>query len=384
MADPDDDSVKIALLAHDLRTPLAAMRLTAELIGNRPLDPVQQEHLSILVRSIDALTQLTGDLIPSGSSGGGSGSSRVGDILSDVAGLFRIAAEAKGLSFDVSLEPAVKDIVTARGGALRRVLTTLLDNAVKYTPEGGISLAAWLPPSGPDGREMVALTVVDSGPGIDPEEQARLFRPFVRGRHGRETGPGTGLGLWGAQQLLQEMGGQMDLSRPAAGGSRFEVRIPVDAIATGGPGTSVAPACVRGPSRPASGLSAHVLIVDDNDTNCRLLEALLESFGISSEIARSGEQAIGLVGKSAFDAVLLDLHMPGMSGMETAEELRHLRPEADLPLIAVTAALESVDDDRLRQAGFRDVLTKPLSPAALYEAMGLVLGKSSEAGSLNR
>ncbi|WP_299818284.1 ATP-binding protein [uncultured Roseibium sp.] len=372
MAGQDDDSIKIALLAHDLRTPLAAMRLTAELIGNRPLDDTQSEHLSILIRSIDALTQLTGDLIPATGSGAGSAAIRVADVVSDVAGLFRIAAEQKGLSFKVSLEEPVQRIVTRHGGALRRVLTTLLDNAVKYTPEGGVALTVRLiPAEAPTENELVALSVDDSGPGIDSEEQARLFRPFVRGRHGRETGPGTGLGLWGTQQLLQDMGGQLKLSRSEAGGSCFEVRIPAEGGMGGDrdAGESSPSATVREQAPPASGLSAHVLIVDDNDTNCRLLEALLESFGISSEIARSGEQAIGLVGKSTFDAVLLDLHMPGMSGVETAEELRHLRPEFELPLIAVTAALESADDDRLQQAGFQETLTKPLSPLALYEAM---------------
>ncbi|KZM51023.1 ATP-binding protein [Labrenzia sp. OB1] len=381
MAGQDDDSIKIALLAHDLRTPLAAMRLTAELMGNRPLDDTQTEHLSILIRSIDALTQLTGDLIPSTGSGTGSASIRVADVVSDVAELFRIAAEQKGLSFQLSLEEPVKQIVTRHSGALRRVLTTLLDNAVKYTPKGGIAVRVHLlPAEGTAEHEMLSLCVEDSGPGIDSEEQARLFRPFVRGRHGRETGPGTGLGLWGTQQLLQGLGGQLQLTRGEAGGSRFEVRIPAEG-GTAGAGDrdgkvdiSSSSATVRGQAPTASGLSAHVLIVDDNDTNCRLLEALLESFGISSEIARSGEQAIGLVGKSTFDAVLLDLHMPGMSGVETAEELRHLRPEFELPLIAVTAALESADDDRLQQAGFQETLTKPLSPLALYEAMVRALG----------
>ncbi|POF32664.1 ATP-binding response regulator [Roseibium marinum] len=387
MADPDDDSVKIALLAHDLRTPLAAMRLTAELIGNGPLDDTQREHLSILIRSIDALTQLTGDLIPSTGSGAQNARIRIADIVSDVAGLFRIAAEVKDLSFKVSVEEPVKDIFTGHGGALRRVLTTLLDNAVKYTPEGGIAVTVrFIPAEGSGEQEMVALSVDDSGPGIDPEEQARLFRPFVRGRHGRETGPGTGLGLWGTQQLLQEMGGQLRLTRAETGGSRFEVRIPAEGEEAGDRdvGNSTPSAAVRQQSPSASGLSAHVLIVDDNDTNCRLLEALLESFGISSEIAKSGEQAIGLVGKSTFDAVLLDLHMPGMSGVETAEELKHLRPEAELPLIAVTAALESVDDDRLRQVGFQEILTKPLSPVGLYEAMVLALRSRSGSGSQDK
>jgi CheY-like chemotaxis protein len=172
------------------------------------------------------------------------------------------------------------------------------------------------------------------------------------------------------------MNGRLTLARSETGGSRFNVEIP---LGEGDDGLLQAEADQHGTSETSEDasvtgpLSAHVLIVDDNETNCRLLAALLESFGISSEAARSGEQAVGLVQKSDFDAALLDLHMPGMSGVETAEALGSLRP--DLPLIAVTAALESVGDTRLRDAGFREILTKPLSPAALFEAMKLASGR---------
>ncbi|MHA7775918.1 hybrid sensor histidine kinase/response regulator [Roseibium sp. M-1] len=366
MADQDEKSVELALLAHDLRTPLAAMRLTAELIGSGELSDSQQEQLSILIRSIDALTQMTGELVaaadPAAATDGAPG--RIGDIVAEVADLFRVAARAKGLDFDVSIAGSLGEVRTFKAGTLRRVITTLIDNAVKYTSDGGISVG--LADSGPD---RIRISVTDSGPGIDLEERARLFRPFVRGRRGREAGPGTGLGLWGTEQMVRDMNGRLILSSPEGGGSRFEVEIPVDADGLAGqPDTGVA--VEEGRKTGLTGpLSAHVLIVDDNETNCRLLSALLESFGISSDVARSGEQAIGLVQKDSYDAVLLDLHMPGMSGLETAMELRALGSAGNVPLIAVTAALESVGDKRLREAGFQETLTKPLSPAALFQAM---------------
>jgi CheY-like chemotaxis protein len=366
MADQDEKSVELALLAHDLRTPLAAMRLTAELIGTGPLDDSQQEQLAILMRSIDALTQMTGELVaaadPAVQAEGAPG--RIGDIVREVADLFQIAAQAKGLSFRVTIAGSLGDVRTVKSGTLQRVITTLVDNAVKYTAQGGISIE--LADLGPD---RIRISVTDSGPGIDPDDRVRLFRPFMRGRHGRETGPGTGLGLWGTDQMVRDMKGRLVLSVPEDGGSRFDVEIPVDADGLAGQeesGTEGTGARKSGLSGP---LSAHVLIVDDNETNCRLLSALLESFGISADVARSGEQAIGLVQKERYDAVLLDLHMPGMSGLETAVELRALGEAGAVPLIAVTAALESVGDKRLREAGFETILTKPLSPAALFEAM---------------
>jgi len=377
MADQDEKSVELALLAHDLRTPLAAMRLTAELIGTGPLEHSQKEQLSILIRSIDALTQMTGELVaavdPAVETDGAPGC--IADIVREVADLFRIAASAKGLAFNVSIAGSLGDVWIIKAGMLRRVITSLIDNAVKYTASGGIHVE--LAGAGPD---RIRISVTDSGPGIDPDDRIRLFRPFVRGRHGREAGPGTGLGLWGTDQMVRNMNGRLAFSAPEGGGSRFDVEIPVDADRLAGQADCAAVAEAERKTARTGPLSAHVLIVDDNETNCRLLSALLESFGISADIARSGEQAVGLVQKDRYDAVLLDLHMPGMSGLETAVELRALGEAGTVPLIAVTAALESVGDKRLREAGFEAVLTKPLSPVTLFETMEKVSASRNSAG----
>ena len=112
-----------------------------------------------------------------------------------------------------------------------------------------------------------------------------------------------------------------------------------------------------------------MLIVDDNETNCRLMSALMESFGYSFDVVHSGDEALGAIRGNAFDAVLLDLNMPGKSGVETAREIKGDPEISDLPLIAVTAALESVGETRLHAAGFADVIAKPLSPAGLFAAL---------------
>lgn len=390
MADHDDDSVKLALLAHDLRTPLAAMRLTAELIGQKPLAASQSEQLAILIQSIDALTDLTGELVRAAEPGtrAEAPAIRIADVVRECAGLFEIAAAARNLKWSVVVAQDAEAAQMRHAGALRRVVTTLLDNAVKYTSAGRIDVrvaAAAAPKPGEDGSSSwLRVSVSDSGPGIDPEESARLFRPFVRGRHGRETAPGTGLGLWGTAQLVHEMGGQLRLTSPETGGSTFEVLLPV-----AGTGDPAAPAGTGGsPVSQASAshgqLRKHVLIVDDNDTNCRLLSALLESFGATCEIAKSGAQAIAMVGQNSYDAVLLDLHMPGLSGVETAEALRGLKKLPRPPLIAVTAALESMREDELKAAGFEDLLAKPLSPSALYEILQRLRPASGEAADETR
>ncbi|MCV0429560.1 MAG: hybrid sensor histidine kinase/response regulator [Roseibium sp.] len=375
MADHDEDSVKLALLAHDLRTPLSAMRLTAELIGNGQLDVSQTEHLSVLIRSIDALTEMTGALVHAAEPDQQTEKpvSRIADVVAETADLFRVPAEVKGLFFEVSIDDTIRGFKSEEGGAIRRVMSALLDNAIKYTGSGGVSVSLGLPGQPASGSSegcqvsWVSLVVTDSGPGLDADERERLFRPFVRGRHGRNSGPGSGLGLWGTAQLVKELGGRLTLSAAPSGGCRFEVQFPVKSALDAGEGFNEQP---EGKEVSNAELQpACVLIVDDNDTNCRLLAALLESFGIRSEIANSGEQAISLVQKVEFDAVLLDLHMPGMSGVETAMKLHEIKKVKSLPLIAVSAAADAIGKDQLKQAGFNEVLTKPLIPRLLYEAL---------------
>eukprot|EP00903_Cladosiphon_okamuranus_P002493 g2491.t1 len=375
MADHDEDAIKLALLAHDLRTPLAAMRLTADLIGKDPLNETQSDHLSILVRSIDALTEMTGDLVEGARSGHETRpeAGTVADVVREVTELFEVAATAKGLVLEHTVDVAAGSYRVRKSANIRRVMTTLLDNAIKYTSAGSISIRLERGPKedqrgeGAGETEWARLTVADSGPGIDPEEAARLFRPFVRGSQGRLAGPGSGLGLWGVEQLVKEMQGRIGLERAENGGCRFSIDFPVTLKGDAGFGSLQQPS--DSGQRQSALQDMQVLVVDDNETNCRLLTALLESFGVTSDVAGSGSQAIALAEKADYDAVLLDLHMPDMSGIETAERLMALPRERVVPLIAVTAALESAGDERLREAGFRETLTKPLSPTALYEAL---------------
>lgn len=351
---------ELALVAHDLRTPLNAMRLTAELIAQGPLQPQQQERLGILLDAIDALSAMTGDLIQRGRPKQATGPQKPNEdarlILQSVHDLFAAVAERKRLDLIVTLTEQPLLLTQQVAIAFRRIVTTLLDNALKYTQRGSIRLD--LAPATEPGQ--LQLVVTDTGPGIDVLERSRLFRPFTRGTAGRAGGSGSGLGLWGARALVEQTGGHLDLTTAPGGGCRFAIELPL--AERTGEGAAA--------SREAN-VEAHVLIVDDNDTNRRLLSALLESFAMTSDQAGSGAAAVAMAARTPYDAVLMDLHMPGMTGMEAAEALRHGPDGARLPLIAVTAALEAVGDRRLRQAGFQEVLAKPLSPSHLYQALEL-------------
>ena len=358
---------RLALLAHDLRTPLAAMKLTAGLIARDGLTELQAERLEILVRSIDALDDMAGELVrdPQKTAGSSPGAADLREIVSETGGLLRAAAVAKGLEFSLSIPEAGVPVEGAKAAPLRRIIGALLDNAIKYTDARRVAIRLELfePDDGPQAR----VIITDTGPGIDPAEREQLFRPFVRGKTGRAKTGGSGLGLWGAVQLAKEVGGHLRLvpdgQAEAGTGCQFELTLPLTSI-TGGSASAD-----EGSASPEPVAGIHVLIVDDNDTNRRLLAALLESFSITNDQADSGEEAVRMVAKGTYDAVLLDLHMPGLDGMETAEAIRTGKSGQNVPLIAVTAAAETADEKRMRAAGFADMIAKPLSPAKLFTVL---------------
>ncbi|WP_299478357.1 hybrid sensor histidine kinase/response regulator [uncultured Roseibium sp.] len=376
MPDHDDDNARLALLAHDLRTPLFAMRLTADLIGNGSLDDDQAEKLAILIKSIDSLTEMTGDLVETASAGHASstGPQSIIALVTECADLFRIAAENKGLAFDVRIDAQLRDLWTAHPIELRRILMAVLDNAIKYTETGKVSVSVQQSMHSEAGDQnrtdqaFACIAVSDTGPGIDPDEEVHLFRPFSRGRRGASAVAGHGLGLWGATRLVEVLRGRLFLRRPADGGSCFEIHIPAS-TSEAAPVPEAAPGLTASNKENTRGLKAHVLIVDDNATNCRLMAALLETFGCTFDVSQSGEDALALIGARDYDAILLDLNMPGKSGIETALEVKADPSKSGLPLIAVTAALEGVSERQLREAGFRETVTKPLSPTDLYAAL---------------
>lgn len=373
MPDPSDVESKLALLAHDLRTPLTAMRLTADLIGTEALSITQQDHLQVLTRAIDALTRMTSELVDAAArvqNDRDTNRVSVSSILHDQADLFRAAAAQKGLELKAELEDMGTGWHVERSGNLSRAVATLLDNAIKYTEHGSVTLRATPCVSGANvNRTLFQISVQDTGPGIDDGEAERIFRAFERGSAGQSGTAGTGLGLWGASDLLREMGGELRVFPGADGGSRFVITLPVqrdiDQLPEG-EAEETEPALKALPTGP---LSARVLVVDDNHTNRHLLAALLESFGVTSVEASSGEEAFEILKTDRFDAVLLDLYMPGMNGTECAEAWQSAFGTDLPPIVAVTAGVETIDAAELKAGGIHEILAKPLSPVELYRVL---------------
>eukprot|EP00873_Tetraselmis_striata_P024878 jgi/Tetstr1/445142/TSEL_032940.t1 len=350
--DPDPQeraelTADLAGLLHDLRTPLSAMRTAVELIDLDPTTQRQASAIRTLEMAIDALLAMTQDLLdPDGlPSPRANTPETAADAISAVTDLFAADARTRGLRLDCEIAADLEGYGIADPLSLRRILSVLLDNALKYTGEGRITVTARATHGG--ARPSLEVDVADTGIGIPEAERNDLFRPRKRGERASASASGSGLGLWSAARLAASIGGRLALVESSAMGTTFTVRLPL-----------VAPA--PDPARAVAGGAnirvlprRRVLVVDDNETNRRMIEAMLGAFGVDAVLADGGRDALARLGKEA---------------------------AAALPVIGITAAIIP-NHRKLEDAGFHAILDKPVSPAVLFAALDRAMTDCRKAGS---
>jgi len=272
-------------------------------------------------------------------------------------------AEHQGLAFQAELDPALPQHVAGDALRLRQVLSNFLHNALKFTRQGQVRLVARALPGA-----WVRFEVHDTGPGLDAATQARLFKPFTQADESttRRFG-GTGLGLSICRELAALMGGSVGVQSQPGVGSCFHAELPL-------PPAPEAVFTDAGTAPDDRLRGARVMLVEDNAVNMMVAEALLVDWGVQVTLATDGAQALAEVARAAeggwmFDAVLMDVQMPGMSGYEATEALRRQYSTAELPVIALTAGALVSERNRAIDHGMTDFLTKPIDPARLQAAL---------------
>lgn len=356
---PGSVTEREAALVHDLRTPLAAMRTAAEMIGCEPTTRRQSAALETLIAAIDAMLQMTGDLIGAPPPG----PQAPGPLIAGVAELFASHARARGLTLTVDIDPALQADRIPEPLALRQILSALIDNAVKYTPEGALRL---------DARrqdERLIVEIADTGIGIPPRETAWIFEPRARAGNADGTAPGTGLGLWSAARAAALAGGRLDLVESTPAGSRFRLTLPLASVTKAPPEEDtgdIAEPQARMETDAAPLTGRRYLVVDDNAAGREVIATVLRSFGGEAVLAASGREALDRIADGTFDLVLMDVHMPEMDGIATLSRIRGRSAQPNLPVVAVTA-----DPNRkeLAAAGFDAVLAKPVAPRQVLELL---------------
>ena len=379
----------LANTSHEIRTPLNGLLGLAQLALQGRGDAEQQRHyLKLMLDSAESLSAIISDILDLSKIEAGKlvleqTDFDLHDLLGAAQGCFRELASTRGLVLELSITSDVP--VRVHGDALRvrQIVSNLLSNALKFTPQGRVTLSATRVRDGKD-AERVRLAVTDTGVGIEPEVQQRLFEPFTQADASttRRYG-GTGLGLSICRQLAQLMGGEIGVSSAPGRGSTFWVELPLPAAQAEAPRASA----LAGGDTPLVG--RRVLIVEDNPVNLLIAETFVGGWGAQVATAGDGRQAIDAVEQAAgsgapFDVVLMDMHMPVMSGYDAIAELRRRWSAAALPVIALTAAALTAERERALELGANDFLTKPIDAEQLLETLRVYANPSGSLVSAKR
>ena len=379
----------LAQLSHEIRTPLNGVLGMLQLLEKSPLNAEQRDWLETLRSSAGTLLNVLNDSldyskIESGKMRLLSEEFELREVLQRVAKLFAPLAEEKKLMLEVRLDPQLPERVKGDADRLAQVVSNLVSNAIKFTHKGMIQVSVQL-----TSRDVslvgVRIEVDDTGIGMDSETQERLFQAYYQAEsHSqRRFSGGTGLGLAISRQLIQLMGGQIGVrSRPDQG-----TQIAMDLVfptVEARPGSSAGGGTVPQAPKPIRAL--RLLVVDDDPTSQKFIRILLARAGYEVKTVDTAEAMLSdwILG-TRFDAVLLDLQLPKMSGLELASRLRELeaasvvtsasarsgtaRPGARTHLIALTASALEEDRRQAMQAGFDQFLAKPLRVSELERAL---------------
>ncbi|MGH9152780.1 MAG: ATP-binding response regulator, partial [Acidimicrobiales bacterium] len=364
----------LSRMSHELRTPLNAVLGFGQLLQLDGPGPDQRDSVDQIVRAGHHLLQLIDDVLDI--SRVETGELRlsvepvsVAEVVAEAMGMMGPMAAARGVRL-VADEPAGRPShVQADRQRLRQVVVNLVANGIKYNRDGG-EVAVRCEPSG---AERLRLVVSDTGIGLAAHDLARLFQPFERLGAERTGVEGTGLGLVLTKQLVEAMGGTVDVTSEVGVGSSFAVELPLVALPWGDAGADRPGAADPGVDDPGGarpppplGPARTVLYVEDNLSNVRLVERVVARRpGVRLLVAMQGGLAVDLAREHRPGLVLLDLHLPDMSGEEVLRRLRADRRTAATPVVVLSADATAGEVERLRARGAADYLTKPFDVARL-------------------
>ncbi len=366
--DPRVIEATLAELAHDIRTPLTGILSLGELLATSELGARERgwaqaikstaEHLALLATLIvDAARAETKGLVLRREI---MAPRRLAEAL---AASLHARANTKGIGAEVAIADDLPKAVVGDDLRLRAALENLIDNAVKFTDRGSVRFEAACEKAA-RGRVRLVFTVADSGIGLTAAEIKRLFRPFAQANEtiARRYG-GAGLGLAFAKRIAKAMGGDLSVTSTPGSGSRFRFSATVKLVAGVPAGASGA-----GDVRVVSARALNILCAEDNPYGRVVLNTILTELGHRADFVGSGEAAVEAVARGEYDAVLMDVTLPGLDGIEATRRIRAL-PGRRIRIVGVSGRSSEEEAARARAAGMDGYLPKPLSPSALARAL---------------
>ena len=375
----------LANMSHEIRTPMNGVLGALSLLENTGLKDRQSEYLDIARSSSNTLMVVINDIldiskIESGSLDIESTPFSLLSLIHDMEQSMSFRASEKGVELRC-VSSIAQDAVLGDPVRMRQVMDNLVGNAIKFTSEGQVTIRATLAPvSVDDGSFRLTFEVEDSGIGISSEQQSLLFVPFsqVEASTTRRFG-GTGLGLSICKQLVEALGGEISVVSQPGEGSTFSFSIPLSRSETT-VDTSLTELAEKmwETNVKRSNIGARVLLVEDNQINATIAEAMLLPLGVEVDFAINGAEAIAklLEDEGHYQVVFMDCQMPVMDGYSATAEIRKHSQFAELPIISMTANAMKGDREKCLAAGMNDYITKPIDPEVLARKLGEWLGVS--------
>lgn len=369
-------SVFLANMSHELRTPLNAILGFSGMMRHDPsLTEHQAESLDIINRSGEHLLNLINDVLEVAKIEAGRLQLEITAfdlyaLVKDVTEMMRIRAREKGLSLVIEQADKCPRYVRSDEARIRQILINLINNAVKFTERGQVTLRMGIKHNA---KHHLLIEVEDSGPGIAAADQSRLFEPFVQLADGVSQ-QGTGLGLTITRQFVRMLGGDIRVNSELGRGSLFQVDLPVALAGADGvsEGSTASSGKVIG---LADGQPNYrILIAEDQRENRLLLKRLMTNLGLEVKIAENGRDCVTLFESWHPDLIWMDRRMPVMDGIEATQRIRQTPAGGNVKIVAVTASAFKEQQQEMLDAGMDDVIRKPYQFAEIYDCLARQLG----------
>ncbi len=370
----------LAKMSHEIRTPLNAIVGMMQLLAGSAMDSVQKGYVAIANLASEVLLSVIENVLDFSQIEAGKLKLQESDfnlteLLQGTVSLLQVEAQRRGLQLVSELDPSLRDTnFIGDAPRLRQVLINLVNNAIKFSNQGRITLSVRLQEE-LTGKKNIRFEVEDMGIGIDEGRIEQLFQPFTQldSSQIRKQG-GTGLGLAISKAIVEQMEGTIGIASKKGKGSTFwftvnlrEAQASPEAVAS-----PVIAAAVE--DRPVAAQETsgtkRILLVEDNEINQMITAAMLEKLGYNTDIRENGQEALNAVKTTSYDLILMDIQMPVMDGLEAARLIRKMpQPINQIPIIALTAYATREDQANCFSAGMNDYLTKPILMEKLQRAI---------------